>query len=350
MPRGTLSRRAVIAGAAGLAPAVLARPARAAPLAIRVGWATMPGHLIPVLFDNPAQKGLKHYGTSYTVQPILFRGSSPQLMAMAGGELDFFASAGSTLALGVTNAHLDLQVVSDIIQDGVPGWHSDTWLVKAAGPIHKIADLKGKRIATNAIGSAADTAMRAMLETVGLHDRRDYVVVQAAFQSMPALLREGKVDCAPILQPMLVQMEKTGKFRALFKGRDVMGATETVFLAGYGKFLDGNQAAMMDFMEDYVRSRQWFMNPQNRTAAIGIIADFMKVSPSLLSYLFTRHDYYRAPDGQPNIPGVQRPIDLAVKLGVLKRDVQIAPKYVDLRFVDEADKRIGKPPAGEATE
>jgi NitT/TauT family transport system substrate-binding protein len=341
----------VVAGGFALA-AGLAAPnvATAAPLAIKVGWATMPGHLIPVLFDNPQQKGLKHAGSSYTVEPVLFRGSSPQITAMAAGELNLTAFSASADALAISNAGLDARVLADIIQDGVPGYHSDTWLVAVDGPVHALADLKGKRIATNAIGSAADTAMRATLETVGLHDRRDYVVVQASFQAMPALLREGKVDCAPILQPMQKQMLSTGKFRSLFEGSGVMGATQAVFLAGNGSFLDDNKAAVMDFMEDYVRARQWFMNPANRKESIGVIADFMKVPQSELGYLFTKDDYYRAPNGQPNVPGIQRPIDIAVKLGVLKQDVKIAPKHVDLRFVDEADKRIGKPPTGEASE
>lgn len=346
-----ISRRGLVSGGLALA-AGLAAPgiARAEPIKIHIGWATMPGHLIPVLFSNPQQKGLKHVGKSYAVEPVLFRGSSPQITAMAAGELNLTAFAASSLALAISNAGLDARVLADIIQDGVPGHHSDTWLVAADGPIHNVKDLKGKRIATNAIGSAADTAMRAMLLKSGLHDRRDYVVVQASFQSMPALLREGKVDCAPILQPMMSEMLKTGKFRPLFEGRDVMGATETVFLCGNGKFLDTNTAVMMDFMEDYVLSRQWFMNPANRKEAIGIIADFMKVPADELSYLFTRNDYYRAPSGQPNIPGLQRPIDLAFKLGILRQDVKVAPKHVDLRFVNEADKRIGKPPSGEANE
>ena len=338
---GKIARRAVIAGAAGLAAtATVTRPARAAPLSIRVGWATMPGHLIPVLFDNPAQKGLKHYGRSYTVKPILFRGSSPQLMAMAGRELDFFASAGSTLALGVTNAHLDLQIVSDIIQDGVPGWHSDTWLVKADGPIRKIEDLKGKRIATNAIGSASDTAMRGLLLRHGLVDKRDYVVIQAAFNAMPSLLEKGEVDCSIILNPMLIAMLKTGKWRALFQGKDIFGASETIFLAGRASYLKKHQDVVADFMEDWVRSRRWFLDPKNRTAAISIIARFMHIAPTELSYVFTHQDYFRDPWSVPNLPGVQKPIDIAHQIGLLKQTITVSPGHANLSFLTEAKKRI----------
>lgn len=339
MPTAKLSRRGLLSGAAALGGAALGRPARAAPLVLRLGWATMPGHLIPGPFDNPAQKGLRHYGTSYTVQPILFRGSSPQLTALASGELEFFASAPSTLALGVTNAHLDLQVVGDIIQDGADH-HSDTWLVNGAGPITKIEDLKGKRLATNAIGSAADTAMRALLLRHGLADRRDYLVIQAAFSAMPSLLEKGEVDCAPILNPFYEIMMKTGKYRGLFSARDIFGAWQAVFLAAPAGFLDKNREAVTDFMEDYVRARRWFVDAANRTAAIDIIAKFMHLPAADLAYLFTDGDYYRDPWSKPNIPGIQKPIDIAHQIGVLKETIEVAPKYANLSFVEEAKKRI----------
>jgi NitT/TauT family transport system substrate-binding protein len=328
-----------VAGAAALAGTALTRSARAAPLDLRLGWATMPGHLIPVLFDNPDQKGLKHYGKSYTVQPILFRGSSPQLTALASGELDFFASAPSTLALGVTNAHLDLQVVADIIQDGGNN-HSDTWLVKDAAPIHKVEDLKGKRIATNAIGSAADTALRALLLQHGLQDRRDFVVIQAAFSAMPSLLEKGEVDCAPILNPFYQIMMKTGKYRGLFDAHQVFGNWQAVFLASRASFMAQHKDAVADFIEDWVRSRRWFMDQANRKAAIDIIARFMHLPNSDLQYLFTDQDYYRDPWSVPNVPGIQKPIDAAYKVGVLKQTIQVEPKYADLSFVTEAKKRI----------
>jgi len=243
----------------------------------------------------------------------------------------------------VTNAHLDLQVVSDLIQDGVPGWHSDTWLVKAAGPIHTIADLKGKRIVTNAIGSASDTAMRGLLLRHGRVDRRDYVVIQAAFNAMPSLLAKGEVDCSIILMPMLAQMLKTGHYRPLFRARDIFGASEAIFLAGRAGYLRRHEPVLMDFMEDWVRARRWFLDPANRSAAIGVIARFMHLPRNELDYVFTHQDYYRDPWSEPNIPGVRKPIDIAHQIGMLKQRVEVAPAHTALQFLAEAKKRITTP-------
>jgi sulfonate transport system substrate-binding protein len=319
----------------------LAGGAHADPVNIRVGWSTMPGHMIPVLFK---QSGiLKHYGQSYTVEPVLFRGSAPQLTALAAGEIDLIASSPATLALAVLNAGLDVRVVADIIQDGVPGWHSETWLVRADSGITTASGLKGKRIATNAIGSASDTAMRAIMLKNGLQDRRDYITIQAAFPSMLALLDQGKVDAAPILMPGLITALQDPKYRPVFQAKDALGPSDLVFLIGQQSFIAKNRAAMDDFVEDYIRAMRWFSAPANRTQALKIIGDFMKVPPGELEHLFTPKDYFRDPYEMPNIKSLQSAIDVSKAAGILPGSIDVV-KYSDLSMIEEAKKRIAANP------
>ena len=316
----------------------LSTMALADPLNIRVGWSTMPGHMIPVLF-GPDKPYLKHYGQSYTVEPVLFRGSSPQLTALAAGEIDLIASSPATMALAVLNAGIDVRLVADIIQDGMPGYHSETWLVKTDSGIKTAADLKGKRIATNAIGSASDTAMRAIMLKQGLQDRRDYITIQAAFPSMLALLDQGKVDAAPILMPGLIAALKDPKYRPVFEAKDALGPSDLVFLIGQTAFVTKNHAAMVDFIEDYIRAMRWFSAPANRTQALKIIGDFMKVPPAQLGHLFTAQDYYRAPWEMPNVPALQSAIDVSKAAGILPGTIDVV-KYSDLSLIAEARHRI----------
>src|SRR5437588_2741995 len=136
--------------------------AGADPLRMRIGWAQAPGHLGPLIHELQRRhpEVFRHFGESYVAEPIRFQGSTPQIVAMAVGELEVAAFGSSALALAIVNAHLDMRVVADVIQDGVDGQFSQPYMVRKDGPIRAIEDLKGHRVATNAIGSASDAAMR----------------------------------------------------------------------------------------------------------------------------------------------------------------------------------------------
>ncbi|SON56689.1 alkanesulfonate transporter substrate-binding subunit [Hartmannibacter diazotrophicus] len=339
------TRRDVLKGAAaatalGLGATRIARAADG-PLKIRMGWANMPGHLIPVLYLNPDQYGLKHYGKSYTVEPIRFRGSSPQIAALASKEIDFAAFGALVVSLSVTNARLDTKAVADIIEDGLPNSHSETFCVKADGPIKTVEDLKGKRIATNALGSASDTAIRAMLDKSGLDPKRDGITfVEASFPNIPSMIEEGKVDLGTVIQPFSQQGIDAGKLKTLFTSKDAIGPSQLVTLCSTGPYLDANRDQLMDFFEDHVRAVRWFTNPDNHAEAVKIIAEFMQQPAEGLQYLFTDADYYRDPYMVPNLDALQKGIDLSIKMGLAPNGIQIQPDHADLSFVEEAKRRI----------
>ena len=65
----------------------------------------------------------------------------------------------SSLTLAVAKAEHDVRAVSDVIQDGLPGQYDEPFIIRKDRPIKSVDDIKGKRIATNAIGSASDLSL-----------------------------------------------------------------------------------------------------------------------------------------------------------------------------------------------
>src|SRR5258708_36822581 len=89
----------------------------------------------------------------------------------AAGERDIANLPSPALPIAIQNAGMDdLRVISDDFQDGNAGYYSNEYMVLADGPIKRVEDLKGKVVASNAVGSAVDIAMRAMLRKHGLED------------------------------------------------------------------------------------------------------------------------------------------------------------------------------------
>jgi NitT/TauT family transport system substrate-binding protein len=312
------------------------------PLPIRVGWVVTPGHLAPLIEALGKRKSgvFKHLGQSYTLQTTRFQGTTPQIQAQAIGDLDVAALSTAALALGITNAKLEERVVADVVADGIEGFFSENYVVAADGPIRTVEDIKGKRIATNAIGSASDAAMRTMFRKHGIKDS-DFTTVETNFANMPAMLDGGKVDLIGTLPQFLKQLRgNPNKYRVLFTAHEAVGPTQAVLWGMRAETITAHRPVLVDFFEDHIRAVRWFLDPTNREAALDILAGVTKLPKNDLDFAFSKDDFYHSSDARPELDSVQREIDEGAKLGVLPQRVEIRPKYVDLSLIEEAKKRI----------
>jgi ABC-type nitrate/sulfonate/bicarbonate transport system substrate-binding protein len=310
----------------------------AEPLKLRVGWAVVPGQLTALVFAKPDL--LAHYGKSYTADLVRFRGSAPQITALAAGELDLSALAFSSFGLAIQNAGMsDLRVIGDLYQDGIDGYYANEYMVRADSAIEKPEDLKGKVLATNGFGGAVDMGLRKMLRDHGLEDRRDVRVVEIQFPNMLAALDEKKVDLVGMVTPFSRFAKESGKTRTLFTMKDAMGETQTTLLAARAPFIAAHRAAIVDFFEDWQHALRWYYDPANRGEALTILAALTKEpSESFADWVFTKEDYYRDPEARPNLKALQRNLDLQKELGFLKISIHV-DDYADLSLVDEAARR-----------
>ena len=107
-------------------------------------------------------------------------------------------------------------------------------------------------------------------------------------------------------------------------------------------FIAAHRAALVDFFEDHLTALHWFLEPEHHGDAVAIAAEVTKQKPDELQYFFTHDDFYRDPDGMPNLVAAQKEIDDSVRLGILKQGIKLAPDYVDLSLIEEAQKRQHK--------
>jgi sulfonate transport system substrate-binding protein len=306
---------------------------------IRASWTVPVANWASLLLEK---KDLaKHMGQSYMLEDVRFNGTPPMITALATGDIEIGDLAYSSFALAVENAGMDdLRIISDEFQDGVNGYYTNEFFVLADGPVQKIEDLKGKVIATNAVGSAVDIAMRAMLRKHGLEDKRDYTVVEAPFPTMKSMLAEKKVDVIPGVTPFSYDPELRKIGRVLFTQKEGVGTTQMIVWAVRKSFLDKNRAAMVDFMEDVQRIVRWYTDPANHKEAVAIAAKVTKRPPEAFdAWLFNNKDYYRDPNMIPNLAALQANVATQKELGFLKAGFDVKA-HSDLSIVEEAAKRL----------
>src|SRR6202051_1398080 len=298
--------------AASTALASAGRPARAqtAPVKIRVGWVVVPASLAPLVLEK--KDILKHFGQPYLAEAPRFEGTPPVITALPAGELDIGPLAFSSFGLAIQNAHMDdLRVISDEVQDGVAGHGSNEFMVLKDGPVKTVADLKGKVLATNAMGSAVDIAMRAMLRRNGLEANKDYTIVEAPFPAMRAVLAEKKADLVSAVPPFSLDPDLQAMARTLFTQKDAFGITQLTAWTSRTPFIQKNRAALVDFLEDAVRAIRWYTDPANHEEAVAIVARLNKAPPARMEWRFGARDQYSEPEGMPNLAALPKDLPRA---------------------------------------
>jgi sulfonate transport system substrate-binding protein len=323
-----------------LCAAFIGAPAARAqePLKIRVAWVAPLANWASILLEK---KDLaRHAGKSYVMEPVRYAGTPLMITALANQQLEIASLAYSTLALAVQNAGMDdLRIIADEFQDGVEGYYSQEFMVLKDGPIRKVEDLKGKVVATNAMGSAVDVAMRAMLRKHALEDKRDYTVVEAPFPTMRAMLAEKKVELIPAVLPFSLDPELRKIAQPLFVQREAIGVTDMIVWATRKPFLDKNRAAMVDFMEDTLRIVHWYLDPANHKETTEIAARVTRQPAGQSDWLFTKQDVYHDPNMMPNLAALQGNVDLTRDLGFVRSSIEVK-KFTDLGIVEEAARRL----------
>jgi sulfonate transport system substrate-binding protein len=314
--------------------------AHADPLTIRSGWVVMTSGYTPMVVE--AKDQLKHYGSSYIIDPIHFQGSAPSMAALASGGVDIIPIGYSTLLTAVVNAKMDdIRVVADDFQDGVEGYSSVPFMVRNDNLITKVEDLKGHVVATNSIGGAFDIGLRAMLRKHRLEDKRDVTIVESDYGNMNSMLLSKKVDLTIGAQPGVSDPAFRATTYPLFTMRDATGGrTQVLVFAARTGFLEKNRAALIDFFTDMLALSRRFHDPAHRPEAIALAARVTKQPYERLnSYLFSTSDFYSDPKGMPDAGALQSGIDMMVALGFAKESIDVK-RYLDLSLVQEAAKRL----------
>jgi len=333
--------RAGAAAAGGIAVAPWVSSVRAAPVNIRyaTGGGIGPNEMETVIFlDYLKTNVLKNYGKAYTLEMTFTRGSPEAAQLLAAGQVDIATLSSPAFATAIAKDAIPdgISIISDSYQDGHPGYATNTFFVMKDSPIKTVADLKGKKIAINAFGSAIDLVLRVALKKAGLDPRRDVQIVEVTFANIAPAIRENRVDCGALVIPFLPQESAKGDLRALFTSADTLGPFSVIFQVATDKFIREQPDALRAFLADFVEGLGWYYDPPNREKALELVAGFIKSPKEVLaSYFITARDYYRNRDGCVAASALQKPIDAMVEYKLIDRSVDAA-KYLKLQYLPKA--------------
>nr|WP_237351826.1 ABC transporter substrate-binding protein [Rhizobium sp. ACO-34A] len=288
---------------------------------VRVGW-TMPGEDAKYWMMKRPEK-FEALGKSYNIEWVQFQGTAPMVQAMLAGALDCSTQGALSLANGYLQGGLQSYVVAMHLGTA-PGSFSPYWAVKDDSPITSGADLKGKTVGINVLGSGLYGQLYLYLKQAGLNPKSDIKLVETGFPGSEDALRSGRVDAAIMNQPFAAKAEEKGGIRKLFTIGDITPTSVQIFETCSKSFVDSKPELASLYVKDLTSGMD--MALADRVETLKVASEVTKAPVDVLEtfYLKDGMDFERSSGAALDFEVLQSMLDVYKESGMISGEIEAA--------------------------
>ncbi len=210
-------------------------------------------------------------------------------------------------------------------------------VVRNKGPVHSVADLKGRTVAIPSRFSDERLILFRAMKVAGLK-AGDIKMVEMAPPDVSGALAAGAIDGFSMGEPFPSQAEMGGFGRVLFQARDYWPDYMSCILVVRQDLIDQRPDAVQTLVDGIARSGLWLDRgkPQREDAADFVGRFYYNQKPALLRWALTKPmDRVTYSPLAPRKPDFDLVRDLMIETGVLKKKIEFSD-YTDTRFSDTA--------------
>jgi len=210
-------------------------------------------------------------------------------------------------------------------------------VVRNKGPVHTVADLKGRTVAIPSRFSDERLILFRAMKVAGLKPG-DIKMVEMAPPDVSGALAAGAIDGFSMGEPFPSQAEMGGFGRVLFQARDYWPDYMSCILVVRQDLIDQRPDAVQTLVDGIARSGLWLDQgkPQREDAADFVGRFYYNQKPALLRWALTKSlDRVTYSPLAPRKPDFDLVRDLMIETGVLKKKIEFSD-YTDTRFSDKA--------------
>ncbi len=211
--------------------------------------------------------------------------------------------------------------------------YGSSLVVRNDGPIHTIADLRGRTIAIPSRFSDEHLLLYRALKSAGMSSR-DVRMTEMAPPDVSGALSANAIDAFVMAEPFPSQSEVAGFGRILFQARQYWPDYMSCVLVVRQELIDQRPQAVQELVDGIARSGLWLDKgtPHREQAADFVGRFYFHQTPALLRHALTgdRVEYTPLAPRKPDFDLVR---DLMLETGVLNRSIDFN-EYADTRFSD----------------
>ena len=292
---------------------------------VMVGVAGMSAALIHPFIAKDAGMFQK-YGVDARL--VLFEGGSLLAQASMAGEIKVSVTSGP-VTIASRSAGADTIAVAGYI-------NTLPYNLVTNKTITSLQQLKGKKIAISRFGSNTDTAVRLLLEKVGLNPTKDVTIIQVGaqptrFQALVA----GTIDATIIAPPFDITAKKQG-FNVLVNLAELSIPYPQQVIETTDRFIKENPQAVKNYLKGFISGIHYGLT--NKEGAKKIMAKYLRITdPEILDATYASYAQTTDRRAYPNMQGFQYAVEeLAHRLPSAKS--KKADDFVNMRFLNELEK------------
>ncbi len=297
---------------------------------------------IPVMIDAPLYVGIekgyfKAENLDINLAPLA--GGTDIITQTATGNFDVGLGGLGVATFNALSKNIGITVVAPLHSEAPPVTTPLVVSKKAydSGQIKSVADLKGKKVAINAAGSATEYWLARALEKGGLK-LSDVQVENIAFSDVPAALENGAIAASMLGEPVVTQAKDKGQVVVL-SDDFISGFFPTIVLYNT-KFAQQKRGPAQGFMNAYIKACRDLQGNAFKTDAIATIVEKYTKVPADVAKRSNAPTF--DPNGQFKIDDLQTMQQFYFERGGLTyKDPLDMRKQIDTSFADAAVKKLG---------
>jgi len=198
------------------------------------------------------------------------------------------------------------------------------------------SDLKGKKLAADAVDTAFALVLRRVLLANGLDmTKGDYelVALGATGARLDSMIK-GETFAGVLNPPFDIKALDAG-MRKIGDSKEVLPDYPNTIFAVTKDWGQKNRDAVLGFLRAWLRAGAWVKDPANRDAAIKMVGAELKLNPKQAAESVDE----LSTTGNLNLPGLQVVLDLRNQFGFKLPKGDKLPVYYDGQFIDTAKRR-----------
>lgn len=279
-------------------------------------------------------------GSEVALAPRTFSAGPEAMEALLAGEIDM-AYVGPSPAI---NAYIRTQGRALRILSGASSGGA-ALVVQTDAPIHRLEDLRGRRLAVPQLGGTQDVSARTFLAERGLRSRDkggEVTILPIKPADIYALFRKKEIDAAWVPEPWASRLIVEAGGRLLADERDLWqgGKFATTVLVARKEYIDRNPEPVTAVVRAHIRAVEWIArSPQEAQTLLN--AELKRLTGKPLPAEVLQQAWSRVEiTADPHEESILRFARAAQSLGYLPSGKRNIAGMIDPSFLQRARNRV----------